>query len=172
MAVTVQSIKKLSALLWRIEYSSDLVSPTFQIYKNGVLLSTTPNTVIDIPVEPNASPVISFTDDPADVPKRFPERFQLFWQKSEGADSYRIERDTGAGYNLVTTIQSSGLMYYSYLTSVLEDGIIHNFRVVPVQSGNLGTPTVFSATMVKIPAVPDVSYSYDSGTGQVTITQN
>jgi hypothetical protein len=63
-----------------------------------------------------------------------------------------------------------GRRYFTWLTRVLEDQAQHQFRVTPVGSnGNAGAAKNFAVLMTRIPDPPSVSYSYDAGTGAVTI---
>ena len=173
MAVTIISTVRAGANYWRIAWSSDEPDPTFYIYQDGQLVATTKLTTWTFLVPGGEEPVIEILDSSTELPQTaFSGRLTLAWERSADTDYYLIEEYVDASWSEVARVPDIGVYYYSWQTRFLEDVTTHQFRITPIgTNGNSGAVKSFSVLMVHNPAEPDVSYSYDSGTAKITISE-
>lgn len=157
---------------WLLAWTSDQVSPTFRVYRDGVLLSEQTAAEYELSVTGGEVPVIEVLDDASANPQSsFPNGLTLGWRTDPESATYRVDRWTGADWLEVDTLAASDGGWQSYSTGVLADGATHLWRVVPIDSaGNSGTPLEFSALMVRHPDPPDVDYAYESVGRTVTVS--
>jgi len=156
---------------WRIAWTSGLEDPTFTIYLDGELFATTAATHLDLYVEPGSSPVLEVVDDGAAASQAFPGRLRLQWGREDDTDHYLIEEVVDAAWTERARVRDDGRQYFHWLTRWLEDSTSHQFRVTPIgTNGNAGTAVAFTCLMVRHPDPPDVSMSYDEGTGDLTVS--
>jgi len=168
---------------WTIRWTSTESTPTFRVYRDGVLIATTTTTSIDIAVAPGESPAIEVLDDATTLPEAgFPGWALLTWFRPSGGggDYYLIEEYvSGAPGSWVTrrkikdlgsTAQPAG--YFRWRSRWLEDVTTHQFRITPVgANGNDGTAVTHAIFVVRRPDPPTVAIAWDSGTAKLTITE-
>lgn len=170
--VTIESLTEVEAGLWMATWSSDLVSPTYYVYLDGLLVSTQTTESFTVRVQGEPLFVLGVYDDAAEwVDDVFPPAQVLGWLNDDDAAQYRIEEYSGGGWVERDLLQNDGdRAWWTYRTPVLADVTTHQWRVVPIDAaGNEGAPLAFAALMVRHPTAPDVSMAYASGTGKVTI---
>jgi hypothetical protein len=171
VTVTFEEPLRLARNCWRLQWTSTEATPSYRVYVDGALVQSGARDWIDIPVGVGDTPVVEvFDDESTPTEGAFPGWLLLFWQSASGVESYRIEEYSGGDWVARRTLLADGRLYYRYRTAVLADDTTHQWRVVPVQGGNDGTPLSFSALVVRHPDAPTASYSYDAGTGLVTVT--
>ena len=180
MAVTFRQPRRTGSDAWVIAWTSDQVSPTYRVYRDGRLIATTTAQSITITVAAGSeTPVIEVLDDAADLPAAgFPGRALLAWFRSAtgSLNHFRVEEYVGAAWTLRrklrdpgSTINAAG--YFTWKSRWLEDVTTHQFRVIPVgDNGNQGSAMTFAVFVVRHPDPPSVTVAWDSGTAKVTIT--
>jgi hypothetical protein len=150
------------------------VSPvTNRVYLEGVLVSTQIY-VFEywLRVQPGQAPILEVLDEPDDVPNAaFPSYLMLGWMRDADCSRYKIEEYvSGVWTERAQVVPDSGAEFMTYATGVLADVTTANWRVTGQDSaGNWGTALQFVALMCRYPDPPSVSYTYNSGTGTVTI---
>lgn len=171
MAVTFDTVKKLDGgRVWYYEWSSSLgAGTTYYVYENAVLVDATLRNWRYVTVAEDDEVQFEVLDNPSTDPQpAYPRRGLLYWQSVDDAEYYRVEEYSGGAWTEKRRVQALSRSAYHVRTGVLTTGE-HQWRVVPVTSGSIdGTPIEFAFTIVCRPDPPDVSYSYSSGTGNVT----
>lgn len=154
-------------------WTSTLEDPTFYLYRDGLYIGASRKRTAFIPLALDERMELDVTDDPNDSPLGdFPGVFVLSWEKSEETSYYTVARYVDSAWVTLTTVYDVAKSIFQYITPFLEDGEVHQFRVLPVgTNGNAGTPMDFSALMVRHPDVPTVSYTLDPETGAVTVAE-
>ena len=170
--VTSLTVRDLGGGAFLLEWASDQPSPTFSVYRDGALVTTTRQTSLVVSVPVGEAPVYEVLDDAGAGPAPgYPNYALLAWYASAGAASYRVEEWVSAAWAGRATLEDDGRGYFTWRSRALEDAATHQFRVTPVgANGNDGTPKSFVVLMVRIPTPPSVDYAYDAGTGAVTIS--
>lgn len=160
---------------WRITWTSDLVDPTFYVYRDGQLLGTTRAAEWVVRLAAGDRPVFEILDSDDDTAptatRGFPGFVTLGWYASTGSDRYLIQELVGVDWTTRRTIHDRGQGYFRWKSRFLEDVTTHQFRVVPIGTNeNTGTAAAFSVLMVRHPDAPEVEITYSSGTGKLTIS--
>jgi hypothetical protein len=172
MAVTISEPVYLAPGQWFVEWSSSLGADAhFWIYLNGKLVEAdvpTSSMVVLLDIAGTAHldvyDVAPNVDDPL-----YPNRAMLSWYGVADVKKYRVEEYVGS-WTGVRTFQAEDGDFFAFETRVLEDDTTHQFRVVPIgEDGNEGTPISWDVLMVRHPDAPDVSLTYASGTGNLTV---
>ena len=163
--------EQISASAFLLRWDSTVEGATFYVYRDGELLATTSLNEWLVTVEAGEAPVFDVLDDAAASPEpAFPGYLVLTWYAVAGAHRYLVQEDVAGTWTTFKTVLEDGSGYYLVSTRFLEDATVHTFRVLPVGTNeNDGTAATLICLMVRNPDPPDVSFSYDSGTGAVTI---
>lgn len=176
MTVTITNISQASGSSFMVSYSSNLTPPvTFDVWLCGVNIQTTTSPTgtgqVLITVAANSSPYLEIIDN-GDIPHpAYPGTVTLNWRRLANAASYNVQQYVSSSWSTLQTQPETGLGNGIYLTSWLPDNTQQKFQVVPVDAqGVAGTPISYTINVVHHPDVPAASYSYSSGTGEVTIT--
>lgn len=170
-------ITRVDELLFKMEWNQEVEEPTeYLIYREGQLIdSITSNGsgAIYLTIGIGESPFVEVI--PSGEKRRslaYPGRVKLNWLTVTGAEKYRIQKFVSSTWENVGEAPEDGLGAFNFATDWLSDSTVHKFRMVPIDAaGNLGTPFEHEFLMVRHPDVPNVSYSYDSETGKITVTQ-
>lgn len=173
MAITSLTLHRTSRHSVRLFFASGLATPTFYVWRDGVLQGSTTATIWDATVPLGQHPVWDVFDDPDDEPEAvYPDHFRLQWRGGGSAvDHYLVEEKVGSTWTQRARIPETGRNYYHFNTARLADVTVHELRVVAVGAdGNESEAAAFAALMVRHPDPPLAAYSYDAGTGEVTIT--
>ena len=166
-----------------IEVSSDLTPPVwFHWYLDGVFQATTTVGEFWISLEPGVQArleVIDSTDpdfDPlANCPAAYPATRSLWWIRSLAADldRYRVEQqqDGGDWTTVATVLKKDNQWHYHIESGRLVDLATYAFRIVPIDAaGNDGTAqSLSSRRIVRTPAAPDFSLTFNEGPTTITI---
>lgn len=172
MAVTINQTDQTGPTTWKVTFSSDLGgTPVFSLYQNGVLITTTTATEWTFTVADLTSSIIEIFDDATSPATYYPGRMTLAWDAPpEATDYYLIEQKVASVWTERARIYDRGESYFSWNTLYLDDVTTHEFRVSPIgANGVTGQIRLFTALMVRYPDIPNVTYTYDSGTAKVTI---
>ena len=171
--VTIEKPIRTGPMAVFLRFSSDLETPTFYIYVDGVLVTQTTATEYTLAVDPDQSYVVEILDDADAAPMQiFPGKARLGWFFVDGVKYYRVDEYIDAAWVERIKMPDNG-GYMKWPSRFLEDCQIHLFRVTPVGTdGNEGTAKQFSVLMVRYPDSPDVSYSLSESTHKLTITEN
>jgi len=172
MAVTYGDYHWVTATSVLVAWSSNLSEPTFYVYRDGELVTTTQQTSMLFTVATGDKLVLEVLDDADALPSTaFPGRLTLQWAATAATDHYRVEEYVGGQWTERQSIADDGSQYYAWQSRYLEDETTHQFRIVPVgTNGNDGAATSFSCLMVRHPDAPTPTWSYNSGTKKATIT--
>lgn len=171
MAVTITSRTRYDANTWRIDWSSDLGgTPTFYIYRNGILVEQTTRTWAQIYVEGGASIDIEVLDTTAAPQAGYPDRAELIWEHVTDALKYKVEEYVDSIWTERQTLLATGATYYFWESRRLEDATTHQFRVTALGAGDVaGTTHTFIIEMVRRPNLLGVNYTYDDVLGKITV---
>src|SRR5687768_4606477 len=99
--VTSLTVTNVGGGAYRLDWASDLVSPTFYVYRDGVLVLTTRLTslVVGVDLAAGEAPVYEVLDDAAATPgTAYPNYALLAWYAGPGASEYLIEEAAVGGY--------------------------------------------------------------------------
>lgn len=160
--ITNLTTTRTSATAWKITAISDLSTPTYYWWLDGALVFTTSLNFIEIDGEYN----VQVFDSPTDAPEPIhPGRVSLFWERSDGALSYRIDQYVDGEWISVSDIRDGGGWYFAWQSPSLDDGQDYQFRIVPVgeQAEGIGRDFVFR--MIRQPAVVQATATLDTETG-------
>lgn len=172
MAITELSLTRTSPSTVRLDFSSDLASPTFCVWRDGVLAVATTMASYTAGVPNGTYPVWDVFDDAASEPDLvLPSQLVVQWEGLGGnAASYRVEAYEDAAWVTKDRQAERGDAYYQWRSGHLADETTYQYRVVAVApDGNETVCTAMSGLMVRTPDPPDVEYTYDAGTGDVTM---
>lgn len=176
MSVTIETIRTDDAAfeLWFTSTESD---PTFYIYINGVLVATTdaPFYFVDLP--DGGSAILEVFDDSATLPSSPPvaDTVTLQWYRplNQEIDRYSVRQYDGvSAWDEIGIIYDTGLEAYQFETDRLDDDTVHQFRIVSFvsENGTESDPRTMVVHMKRRPDAPSATYTYDSGTGNDTVT--
>ena len=170
--VTLQTPIRTGLQSMLLEFSSDLQNPTFYIYVDGILVAETQQTQYTLAINAGETVVVEILDDVDTAPMQvFPGKVRLGWFWVDDCDYYRIDEYIDSQWTERKRMpQSNG--YLIWESRFLEDGQVHNFRVVPVgTNGNEGQAKEFAVLVVHHPDEPDVDYEYSNATKKITISE-
>lgn len=172
MAVTFTVSERRGPTTWYFEWTSDAAPPiSYRIFIDGVLVETTTR-ASRVVMAIGGSIGFEVLDDLSDPIEVHPGGLLFTIQTDVDVAKYRIEQFVDAAWVTRRTFINVGESYFSHLTPVLADDTTHLFRIMPVNAAGIdGTPKEISAHVVRIPDVPDIEYTRDSGTGVVTVSE-
>jgi hypothetical protein len=172
MAVSITRAQQTSPTTWRVEWSSDQSDPVFYVWQDGLLINTTSSGSQLFTVAAGESLVVEIFDAATERPEAaFPGRLTLGWYATPATAAYRVDYFADGTWIQQARVREDGRGYYAWRSAFLADVTTHLFRVVPIgNNGNAGAPLVFSVLMVRHPDAPNSDFSYDAGSGVVSIT--
>lgn len=172
VAVTITNVQSAGPQSWLVEWSSTLTDPTYYVWVDGSLASTTTATSSVFPVSPGESLSVEVFDSSTDTAVApCGGRATLAWYPAAGAVRYTIDEYVGGAWVERSSVLESGAGYYRWRTRHLEDSTTHQFRITAQGDGDVdGTAADISWLMVRVPDPPDVDYTYDDETNTVTIS--
>ena len=148
----------------------------YDVYLNGDLYldqTSATTAVIQYPGEtvPYAIEVRDATDSGLPESVKFSPNLRLQWRGQAGTDYYKIETYTGGEWVTQQIAKENGAGYYSFVTVAQGDATSPQWRVVPVDARKYeGDPVSFTQYIVRNPEPPAVAFSYDAGTGDLTVS--
>lgn len=175
MATTLNPPTKKSYGVW--EYTWSGTAP-FRVFSYGTytyLLEDSDETSIFLSsgnnVEPPAIAVFDSTEtgDPEGV--TYPSQVILQWRGYHYAASYRVEQETAPStYTEIQNYAEDGRGYYKFTTQVSADDVeTLSYRVVTIDKSGAETDTDVERIVVRNPSPPLCTYTYNAGTGNLTI---
>lgn len=146
----------LSPVLWEVFFESDQVSPTFFVWVDGRLFGSTTAGSMEVPVGLGRVVQVDVFDDSGDVPDSFfPSTVTLRWEGTADSALYRVEQWVVDAWVVRAQIPEVGSGHRRWESAPLADGVVHRFRVVPVDgTGRDGVAREFSGVMCRWPDAP------------------
>ena len=173
MVVTISEPIFVAVGQWLVEWSSSFgADARFWIYLNGSLIeSNSPTTSMIVVLDSGGLAELEVLDAAvSDDDPTYPARTRIAWYAVDGAAQYRVEEYVSGDWTERKTFRSEDADFFVFESRILEDSTSHQFRVVPIGAdANEGTPLSWTILMVRRPDPPNVTFSYSSGTGEVTI---
>lgn len=115
--------------------------------------------------------VIDADDVNAADSQRYSPRLRLQWRGQADAAVYLIERYEDAAWVTKQIARESGRGYYTFTTPAEADGATAHWRVLAEdERGYQSEVAALSHVVVCNPGPPDVAFSYDEGTGLLTVS--
>ena len=164
---------------YSVKYTWSGTAP-FDVWQDGrkVLDQTTRTQYVAQPLDatstpPTVLPTVEIRDDndtdTASSKVHSPLlRFQ--WRGQANVVLYIVQEYVVDTWTTRGAVRESGAGYYNYTTTVLADATTHQWRVIAQdENGYQGEALSLTHYMVRNPAPPDVSHSYDAGTGLLTV---
>lgn len=162
---------------YAVKYSWSGTAP-FDVWLDGVLLlnqtSLTERVVqtIDGTTDPlPAVEILDDTDTETAESYRYSPLLRFQWRGQAGVTLYLIQEYSDAAWTTRAVAYENGQGYYTHTTTALADATAHQWRVLAQdENGYTGDALTITHTTVRNPAPPAVAYSYDEGTGNLTVS--
>ena len=171
MSITITTIIPLGHNRYQVTVTSSLGAGTTIYWRSsGGWEHRGLETVVEVPGlngETFEVSDVAFTDDP------YPGYaiLQIFIDETDDVTQARFEEFYAAEWVVreLRTLDGSG--WYQFRSRFLEDVTTHQFRVTLLDAiGNESAVTTLNEFMVRVPDDPDLRFTYDSGTGKVTVS--
>jgi hypothetical protein len=169
--LTMNPPVQVSDDLWLLSWTSTWNHP-FRVYRDGLLVSEQDARQYLAHIAPGESPIFEVLDNPALHPSpAYPPYLFLGWKADSDAVQYRVEENVASVWTLRALVTAqAGEDWLTHATGVLVDETQAEWRVIPVDAaGNQGTAKTFTVLMVRYPDPPSVTFTYNAGTGAVTL---
>lgn len=155
-----------SVLLFMV---SDLAAPTFYIYRDRVLFTSTTSKSIEMPLGAGQSPILDVTDDPDEpIPIGRGNTGLIRW-KDVGADAYRVEKWTGSQWAPAELRHAEIPPKPEFYTgAIADDG--DQYRVTSIVNQEDGSPLTVTANPIRNPGIPATTLSWSDATKVITVT--
>lgn len=151
---------------WRVSWTSDLESPTYRVYVNGVSWGEQLVAWVDLNTS-NASATVEVFDD--DEPGALPianvgGELLVRWASDPVAIEYRIDKRTSGDWSEVTTLEADGRRGYEHRITGLPDETSVDVRVVGIDAIE-GETTVLTRTafIIRVPDPPELAFTVSEG---------
>jgi len=169
MALVTVSATRLTITAWRFTWADTV--DTYWVYLGGKLISTQADATIDIETTDGAVPQIEVATDIDDEPNQiiYPWRANLAWYTGDTlpASYHTITLDG----SIVEVLLNAANAYTRWQSPILADQASYTYTIAPIDAYAItGTSQDFTVTIARNPDDPNVTYAYDSGTGEVTIS--
>ncbi len=179
MAIQDLTIQQIGPWSFILTWGSTLGTPTYYIYKNGVLDLITTEEQIQYDLQDGENIIVDVFDSISDTPgDAFPNFATLQWNPSADgeAKTYQVQQFIDSVWTVVSTLPDTGRPIYRYQTSILTDDVTHQFRIIPVDtnSANQGSVRNITFRMRRYPPAPDANtddYVYVPVTGNLTVDE-
>jgi len=157
---------------WLLRYQSDLLSPVFHIYRNGKQIATTIHDTHQVMVDSFDRADFEIRDDEEPPEYNVPYKGLVWWYGNPIVATYLIEQLIDAVWVQQAEVFEMGEAVYTWQTGVLPNNEESQFRIRAIDpAGNESDPLLLSKFVVRRPEKVEWSWSYDSGTGQVTVDE-
>jgi hypothetical protein len=170
---TIDSVTKSGINAW--EYTWSGTSP-FNLYLDWEYLDETSTTDVNRIVlnsdntEPPILEVLDANDTTEPDQIRHGGRAVLQWRDVADTDYYVIEEKVSSVWTELDIIGHNSLGYNKYITELLDDETTAQFRVTATAlDETAGEPVAFDLFVVRNPDPPDITLSYSSSGGEITI---
>ena len=175
MGALITDCIKVGANAWRYAWSG---TAPFTVYRGGLaMLQDSDDTELVVQwldgaphVEPPPIEVIDSTQTEADVQQAlYVPNITLQFRGAPTNLYYKVEFYYGGDWIQAAVINETGAGYYTMVSAGLPPDT-YQFRVTPYDmSGTAGEPLQYSVFHVTNPAPPELTYTYNAGTGLVTV---
>jgi hypothetical protein len=177
MAAAITDVTKIGARAWRYTYTG---TADFTVYMFGAIVYQGANTTFvaewpydsaDHQNEPPQIEVIDSTQTAAALSQTLYPYLVTIQFRGQTTNSYYLaEVYDGADWIGNTKVIEDGSGYYTITVPGETPASDYQFRITPYDvEGNAGDPLLFSVFHHTAPDPPQLSYTYDAGTGLVTI---
>lgn len=172
--IVVDAVVQVGGNSWRYEWTA--TTGPYRVYYRGVLVDTVSDVDYTITEDGATSepPVLEILDaNDTDSPEQManPPRVRLQWYEVSGAILYRVKHYEDSAWVLLASIPEAGTGHYEYQSLVVDDQAEESWVIYAVDEYyNEGDPVEFHLTVIRNPGPPDVAMSYNSVTGDVTIS--
>lgn len=178
MASTLNPPVKVANSGYRYTWSGTEPFDVFDIRGQYVFLGTaaTEWTVTsDDAEEPPSIVVADSTETLTDYDAyKYNRRPRIQWRGNTTAEYYKVERYNGSTWDEIALIFETGIGYYSVddtARSYYDEAGAKRYRVTMVDLEGTSAPTInIDFFVFGVPEAPSISMSYDSGTGDVTVS--
>lgn len=123
-------------------------------------------------IEPPAIEVFDSTEtDSTPQGEQYEARFIIQWRGYQYADYYTIEKETAPStWSAVQYYTEDGRGYYRFESTIEStDYVEPAYRVIMTDKAGATSTTEFSYYMVRNPDPPELTYTYNAGTGLLTV---
>ena len=157
---------------WLLRYSSDLPDPIFRIYRNGKKIATTIHGQHHVVVDSFDRADFEILDTDEAAAYNVPYRGTIWWYGNPVVAYYLIEQWIDPDWVQQAEVFETGEPIYRWQTGVLPNNEESQFRIRAFDhAGNESAALYLSKFVVRRPETTKWSWSYDSGTGQVTVDE-
>ena len=155
----------LSPVMELVHFESDIEGATFYVWADGVLLGSTTANSMEVPCGVGRVVQVDIFDDPGESPGAFfPSTVTLRWEGTVDSALYRVEQWVTDAWVVRAQIPDVGSGLRRWESPPLADGVVHLFRVVPVDgTGRDGVAREFSGVMCRWPDAPGGTMAVDEG---------
>lgn len=176
MATTLSAPIKLSYGTWKYTWTGTAPFRVFNYDTYTFVLRDTETTSLVVTsgndIEPPAIAVYDSTED-ALIPEgvKNPAQIILQWRGYKYAQKYSIQKETSPSvYETVQEYQEDGRGYYKFISTVAADTIsATNYKVVMTDKSGAEKATTIAQLLIRNPAPPLLTYTYNELTGNLTI---
>lgn len=169
MSLVTVSATRLTSTAWRMSWADTV--DTYWVYVDGRLVSIQGDAYINLESTTGAVPQCEVATDEDDVPNQllYPWRANLAWYDGDTSPArYHVVKLSGSA---IDVLASTALSYVRWQSGVLDDQTSYAYTVDPIDAYDLtGTSQSFTVVIARHPDDPNVTYSYDAGSGEVTIS--
>lgn len=162
--------------VWRYDWTG---TAPFRVFSYGTytyIIDDTEETSLfvtsDNNIEPPAIEVFDSTEtDDIAAGEEYTARFIIQWRGYQYADYYTVQKETAPStWTDVDNYIEDGRGYYKFQGSLeSSDYTIPTYRVVMTDKAGATSTTEFSYYIVRHPDPPELTYTYNAGTGLLTI---
>lgn len=167
MLITPAPPTRITANAWRFSWT-DSGGP-YHVWHRGRRVAIQADPTIDIVEYEAFVPMIEVATSADDKPmmRRHPERLILQWKHPVAGpqiDHYRIEQFIDGAWTVIDTVPWKPGTYHNWQSDRLADDTTYLHRLRPVlRTGQVLAGTTHTTTIVRMPDVPLVRYTYAGG---------
>ena len=176
MSTTLSPPEKVSYGTWKYAWTGTAPFSVFDYRSYEFVVENSDDTeyyaTSDDNTEPQAIEVFDSTESTADaLGLDYPARVILQWRGYSYADYYEIQQETAPStYTTVQTYIEDGSGYYKFVSPVTTDDVeTASYRVVMYDRAGAFSNTDTEQVIIRHPSPPELTYTYNAGTGLLTI---
>ena len=169
MTVTIGTPEPGVGATYRISLSSDLETPTFYIWFDGVYAYSTVRDYIDVNLGAMPNLTLDVFDASDDSPAvRHGSTITQYFEAQDDATRYEIQQYVVDEWVALPSIRESGAWIYKWTSPPVDDCTWHTFRIRTIGVKAIGEWREFAVYMVRPPDHPSVTYTVDTEAGKIT----
>jgi hypothetical protein len=176
MSATLSTPIKQTYGIWRYDWTGTGPFRVFSYETYQYVLDDTEETTLFVTdgndIEPPVIEVFDSTqEDSLAEAEEYQPRIVIQWRGYQYADYYTIQKETSPGtYTDVDSYVEDGRGYYKYQGSIeASDYAEYSYRVVVTDKAGYTSSTDFTRYIVRHPDPPELTYTYNAGTGLLTV---